>query len=449
MTGPMTDSRLLRLCESTQPIAHKLEPAQKTEIEAAVAAWLLENPGKDRPLSFNGTHGELIAARQYAGIIGTREVTVEIYPKLDAALLMETPTIDLKETNSTLRNLLWMMEVAAGSEAAESGTAGLEQEPTNFFEILAFLLARNLKRELELGLPHEYVRHEDDLRMVRGRLNLLPQITMNWNRWDRLRCAWDEFTPDNPIPRLFKCACKFLHSRVEHSEVARLLENCLGFLDEVGSVNPCSALAGVHGLRWDRRFDRFRRSFDLAQRLLLGTGHALMTGDADTFVFLVDMHQLFQDYTHVLLEELFGVSVEQQVKVGSLFRRSPGGMNQLADYRWKMASQAPWIGDAKYKHLGKQGQPIDEIEEADIRQLTVYAELERLRAGHEASPSLMILFPFVGVAQEFQTCRKTAWNGSDFWLVPVEVKQKDSLLACLPENVGSLGQDAACATANS
>jgi 5-methylcytosine-specific restriction enzyme subunit McrC len=438
--APIEERRIIRLCESGKPIRHGLDLEQKAGLEAAVDGWMAENPTGQRPLSFSGAHGELLLARQFAGIVGTYQATVEIYPKLDASVIHGEVEVGLPVANTVLQNLLWMMEAAAETEPSESGIAGLPESPTNFFDVYAFLMARSLQRELELGVPHEYIRQEDDLRMVRGRLDLLPQITRNWNRWDRLRCIWDEFTPDNALLRLLKCACRLLISRVSNPRAVQLLENCVGLLSEAIDTDVRSALAGVQNLRWDRRLDRFRRPFDLARRLLQGTGQALVTGDVDTFVFLVDMHQLFEDYAHAVLEFSFGVSVQRQVTVGKLFKTPIGGMNQIADYRWQAASDVKWIGDAKYKHLGRQGQPFEGLAEADVRQVTVYAELDRQRSGSDLPPSLMVLYPFVGSLAEFTDHQATAWNGSDFWLVPVDVRRKKSLIECVPGNLVAMYQ---------
>jgi len=44
----------------------------------------------------------------------------------------------------------------------------------------------------------------------------------------------------------------------------------------------------------------------------------------------------------------------------------------------------------------------------------------------------MVLFPFVGESSEFTAANEIAWNDSGFWLVPVEVRQRNSLVDCMP-----------------
>ena len=419
------------------------------DIDAAAEAWRTLNGLPVSPLSFSGPNGQHLYARQYVGVIEVDEVALEIYPKLDAALIEvceRQPLSSATTIDSVMRNLLWMLEVADHRDLAETATAHLEEAPTSFFDLFAYLLGKNLLPELERGVAHAYVAFTDDLKAVRGRINLVEQVTRNWNRLDRVNCTWDEFTPDTSINRLFKCACRFLSERVNYLEASRLLLDCQALLSEVEDVSPTTALHGVWNLRFDRSVERFRTAFDLARRLLAGIGHNLGVGSANTFVFLLDMNQVFENYVHAVLESHFDTAVEEQKYVGRLFEASPGGISQLADFYWRDAANS-WIGDAKYKHLakgqqralrfsdlpGEQQNRIDEVvplaghilSPADVRQLTVYAELVRRRERLAAPPDLMLLYPFVGPPGECIPDRVAAWNGSMFWLMPVLLRAQD------------------------
>lgn len=309
------------------------------------------------------------------------------------------------------------------------------------------MLGKNLLPELGRGVAHTYLTLEDDLKTVRGRIGLVEQVTRNWNRFDRVYCAWDEFTANTPINRLFKCACRFLSERVNYLEAARLLLDCQALLSEVDDVSAVTALRDVANLRFDRSMERFKTAFDLARRLLAGIGHDLGAGSAKTFVFLLDMNRVFERYVHAVLESHFRVAVEEQKPVGNLLRIHPGGICQLADYFWRDSSGC-WIGDAKYKHLAKGHSHAlrfsdleaehDEsdapaplagqiLSAGDIRQLTVYAELFQLRGQLAKPPGLILLYPFVGPAIECLPDNVTTWNGSKFWLMPVLVKAQTSV----------------------
>jgi len=182
-----------------------------------------------------------------------------------------------------------------------------------------------------------------------------------------------------------------------------------------------------------------------ARRLLGRIGHNLGVGSANTFVFLLDTNQVFENYVHAVLESHFKTAVNEQKYIGRLFQLRAGGISQLADYYWRDGTTF-WIGDAKYKHLAKglqralrfsdlegEQNTVDELaplaghvlSPADVRQLTVYAELVRRRERMATRPDLMLLYPFVGPPGECIPGRVAAWNGSAFWLMPVPVRAQD------------------------
>jgi 5-methylcytosine-specific restriction endonuclease McrBC regulatory subunit McrC len=380
-------------------------------------------------------------------VIEVNDVLIEIYPKLDSALIeasSKEPLSSSVRADTVMHNLLWMLEVANHRDLVETTTAHLEEAPLSFFDLFAYMLGKNLLPELERGVAHTYVTFEEDINAVRGRVGVVEQVTRNWNRFDRVFCRWDEFTSNTAINRLFKSACRFLAERVNYMEAARLLIDCQALLGEVEDVSPISALRDIENLRFDRSVDRFRTAFDLARRLLAGIGHSMGAGSANTFVFLLDMNQVFENYVHAVLQSHFKTAVEEQKYVGSLLDVHPGSISQLADYYWWDGSTF-WIGDAKYKHLSKgQQQALRfrdlETEEnepdsaplagrilspGDVRQLTVYAQLVQLQEQAPAPPNLMLIYPFVGPAEQCVSDSVITWNGSKFWLTPVQVKAQD------------------------
>ena len=241
-------------------------PSDRAEVRRAVENWRLSNRLNAAPLTCDETG---LRARQWVGVVEVAGRTIEIYPKLDAALL-KTNSPHAAQVPTVMSNLLWMLDVSAERTIYEADVAALDSLES-FFDLFAWLLARRLLNELQSGLPHRYEVHQGDLSGVRGRINLTRQVTALWDRRDRIACVWDEFTPDTPLLRLCKCACRFLQPRAKHPATVGLLADCLALLDDVSEVPPFEALSQAREVRWDRATQRFRTSFDLARRLLQGS----------------------------------------------------------------------------------------------------------------------------------------------------------------------------------
>ena len=442
----------IRISEwATVSVDGVLSAAQREAVAEAADSWRDTNAMNVSPLSFSGPRGDQLCACQFVGVVEVGDISIEIYPKLDGHLLQSDLVTSDQLANSVMRNLMWMLEVSGYMDISEIDTAHLQEHPVSFYDVFAYLMAKNLLDELGTGVPHAYVTTQDSVRAVKGRINIREQVTSHWNRLDRIACIWDEFTPDIPLNRLFKCACRLLNSRVANPVVSRLLVDCLMYLDPVADVAPEAALQAVEFFRWDRSNERLQMCFNMAVRLLAGTGYSMDRGEADTFVFLMDMNQLFEDYASRIVEARFGVPVQTQQFIGKLFM-APQRLSQYPDFLWN-ADGRHWIGDAKYKHLAKGQQdalvfsdvaPDTSSDGAisaradrvlstnDVRQLVVYSELLRQREGLPDVPAIAILYPFIGTGA-FMASMATTFNGAEFWMVPVKVKRMPHRSAGIPD----------------
>lgn len=442
-------SSIIRLCEGGN-VAHSLDKRQREEVECAATSWREKGNLRQAPLWFSGEiTSRLYAAQNTAGVVEVGDVTIEIYPKLDTALLRDDVVPDARKARAVLSQLMWMLEVGEHGKLAETDTAPLEDEPTSFVDLWAFLLGRGLLRELKNGVARTYRRHENDLPTIRGRIRILDQVTHNWNRLDHIACVWDEFTSDTALNRLFKCCLNFLLLRVRQSASFHLVESCLLYFEDVTDTDVATALAETGHFRWDRSTERFRIAFELARRLLKGRGHEMESGDADTFVFLVNMADVFEDYVGAVLAAHFRTEITTQHTLGTLFKLPKGGIFQTADYVWHLGGTL-FIGDAKYKHLAAgHNAPLrfEDIEQSDsdddeqrplagrvlspsdVRQLTVYSELAREKYD-PVDLHLLLLYPYVGI----NPCSYTAvtWNNVKFSLVPIGLHRSQHVRDCLP-----------------
>jgi 5-methylcytosine-specific restriction endonuclease McrBC regulatory subunit McrC len=192
---------------------------------------------------------------------------------------------------------------------------------------------------------------------------------------------------------MLRCATEALLSRTRLPGAAADLQHALAMLEDVSSVAPVLALAESGTIRWSRLNMRWKPCHDLAQAVLQGLGRHLSGGGTESFVYLLDMNQLFEAHCARWLEKRFGVRVDEQVTLGYLLKRRPGGLKQIADFFWRDHSGRTWVGDAKYKIPGTDWPRIE-----DTRQLICYGQLAA--RGQAAVPGgLMLLHPTVGDEQ--------------------------------------------------
>lgn len=149
------------------------------------------------------------------------------------------------------------------------------------------------------GLPRRYRVQEDDLRALRGRLDIVRQFTVHAVRPDRLACRFDMLDADTPLPRIMKTCVALLARHARAQETHRKLAELRFLLAEVRDV-PRRHLPWAE-VRIDRTNGRWRTLLALA-RLLLGQHWQQTHADArqsDGVTLLFPIHELFERYVTV------------------------------------------------------------------------------------------------------------------------------------------------------
>lgn len=447
---------ILRLCEysSIRVPPEQWSESRRLEVARAARAWRLSKKLNADPLSWSGADGCTLSARQWVGVVEAAGATVEIYAKLDAGHLSISSSVPSPaQAQSTLSALLWMMSVAGHGEVASWGRAALGESPLSFADVWAFLLGSALLPELKRGPQRAYNACEDDLASPRGRIRWARQAGPLWGRMDSIACAWDEWTGDTPLNRTLKAAARLLATRASSPRARLLLRECIELLSEAEDEEPArlSQVLAVRPLRFGRSEERFREPGEMAQQIVRGLQPSLGSGARESWAFLLDMNKLFESFAARVLEAAFSSRVQTQKTLDYLLRDdSAAGRRLIAqkpDFRWRESSGPfagrRWIADAKYKRLRRSseaGSDADpKLEPNDVRQLTVYGEMEArlLKLGPEdARPELAIIYPFEE-GSPFEVRRFRAWNGATLHLIPLRLQPRKHACELLPVGVGS------------
>ena len=435
----MTNKTVIRVPEWSQETISNLSSQQRTQIQECVERWTVENSLTTPPVSFSGPKGDILTTSNFVGVVEAAGQAIEIYPKLDRVLLQDGQALDSDRQKSTMASLLWMLEVASHEDIFDADTSSLETSPSNFLDLWAALLGRNLHKELQFGLARAYRPVEDNATTVRGRILFHEQLLHNANRPDRIYCGWDEFTEDRPLNRILKCACRFLSGYVQNPDTQRLLFDCIAIFEEVEDIDAATALRQVDRIIWDRSMQRFKLPFRLAVRLLQSVGHEAFHGGPQTYVFLLDMNQVFEDYVGAILSREHQVPVDSQYRIGTLFV-APKRIQQKPDYYWQDKHGNAFIADAKYKPFFDWHQAPQESEfqsgyfnVQDIRQLICYglmapAPPERVH--------LQLVYPFVGEGPLPPAITKNTFTRMPLTAVPIRATRPqlpdEPLIGCHP-----------------
>lgn len=364
------------------------------EAEALVAAARNHPLGGDKGAGILTDHRHYLKARQMVGTIAAPGCSLEILPKVD-------PQAPTEDAPTVRRQLVALLDLALDLGIGEGGALAMAHNAESLLEILIRLFADQLLAETRRGLPRQYVDCEDDLPVLRGRLNIARQFTIHAVRPDRLACRYDVLSPDTALMQIMAASVVFLRKHARAPATQRMLDELRYVFMDVSPVQ-------LSALPWDRvQIDRTSRRWEnlfrlarlLVRRQWQTTSHQADADDGITLLF--PMERLFEDAVATLLRRALasapwarGIDVITQGGA----RKCLGDWNEggeaegkhfatYPDIQLKRGPDVLAIIDTKWKRLdanplnGKRG-----VSQADVYQMMAYARLYRCKR-------LMLLYP--------------------------------------------------------
>ncbi|MCX2535033.1 restriction endonuclease, partial [Plesiomonas shigelloides] len=156
----------------------------------------------------------------------------------------------------------------------------------------------------------DYVRCEDNMSYLKGKLNTAHHLRKNIINKQRFFCEYDEFLTDRPANRLLHSALDRLVKITRHAANQKSLQELTGVFDDV----PLSLdyKSDFSRLRIDRGMNHYQIPLAWATLILDGFSPQTMKGDNRAFSLLFPMDRVFENYVAKTLREQYAPHVEVQ-----------------------------------------------------------------------------------------------------------------------------------------
>lgn len=300
-----------------------------------------------------------LKAEQVVGILQTPSATLEILPKIGG-----------RENNSVREALVRMLAVAWDLDVTHGELATLKTQRYNFLECFIRLFAERLLAAVRRGLPRRYLVHTEDLALLRGKLDVVRQLTHLSVRPDRLACRFDELSENTPLNRVLKAAVSRLTRITRSASNARRLAELLSRFEFVGdSTDPLS-----EPVRMDRTNTAFHGLYRLAKSFLSKDWQSTTSGNAVTgFSLLFPMNDLFEKFVGRTMKRTLGRPVHLQHPIRHALLNEEG--HPLFAMRPDIViddADGFVVLDTKWKRL-KPGDAKIGVKQSDVYQMLAYA----------------------------------------------------------------------------
>lgn len=218
----------------------------------------------------------------YGGIVNLGTRVLEILPKIED---YDAPA----RCRTTLMKLLAM----SGEFRAFAGSVAPQRSETSpLLETFVACFFDEVTTLIRGGLLHQYRVLEDDLGVLRGRIDVRRQFTVLSGRPDRLACRYDDLAADNPWNRAIKAGIEASGAFLRGTAMLRRWNELRIVFDEVPSVRLRAN--DLDRLVYDRQAERYRAAMDWSRRILAMQSPSFRGGDDAAPGLLFDLNALFE-----------------------------------------------------------------------------------------------------------------------------------------------------------
>lgn len=239
----------------------------------------------------------------FCGISSTGTRPLEILPKVD----------ELAGPEECRGILISLLQRSRESRLFHQLQVGQQMRNAPLLDVFISAFFDEVSRLVRSGLMREYQPQEEDLRAVRGRLDVHRQFSVLADRRDVVACKFDELTADNGWNRFIKAGIRAVRDWIAGVDLDRRWLELMTAFEEVTDA-PTEA-ADYSRLRIDRKASRYLPAAEWVRRILEVLSPSLRAGNHGAPGLLFDVNKLWEDaVASELNRTLGGSSYEVQMQ---------------------------------------------------------------------------------------------------------------------------------------
>lgn len=310
-----------------------------------------------------------IKATSYVGVIKFKKTQIEILPKLIAPYKDNNVLNDEereKYRQIILKNLLFMLSYTKKLDIKTSDSAKLAKNDNPFLEVLIREYANSLIECLKRLTPKNYIREEDNLNYLRGKLLFNENIKYNCANKAKFYCEFDEFSENCILNQLFYYVAQCLYTVTKNSKNKQLLKIITDYFCDIKLIKFDSCMC--EKIKLTRQQKLFEKPFKLAKMFVEHSSVDLSKNKFENITLLWDMNKLFEEFIYQVIRRKIP-EAEASAQAG---RKLLDEKNRLtkADIIAKRGTSKIII-DTKYKKL----EGFESVSNADLYQVGMYCYL--------------------------------------------------------------------------
>lgn len=195
-----------------------------------------------------------------------------------------------------IRNVYYMLSYAFQELRKNNYENVLKESFERIQDLFAEILYRGISYQLKQGLYREYIDRQDNLPVLRGKLDKRGTINNRIARRQVLSCEYDELSEDNAFNRILKTTAGVLiREKTVESKRKSQLKSLMPFFDGVSVVDPFNIRWNM--LRYQRNNQTYKMLINVCYFVLDGMLMTTESGAYKMATFSDDhMNRLFEKF---------------------------------------------------------------------------------------------------------------------------------------------------------
>lgn len=312
-----------------------------------------------------------IETTSWVGVIKYKNTHFQILPKL---------ICNNGDKENILKNLIYMLSYTKKLDIKTSNEARLSTAKNPFIEILIREYAKSLFECLKRLTPNKYVREEDNLSYLKGKIKFTENIRHNSSNQAKFYCEYDEFSENNILNQLFLFVSTCLYNISNDSNNKKTLKFIMNYYSDIKLVRFDKFNA--EKIKLSRNQELFKKPFNLAKMFVEKTSVDLSKNKFENITLIWDMNKLFEEFIFEIMkknESEFGWTFTAQKGKRLLAGDDNKKRNTYVDI-FAEKGKDKIILDTKYKKFVSS----DDFSNADVFQVSTYCLL------HNADKAVLI-----------------------------------------------------------
>lgn len=235
-------------------------------------------------------HG--IKTNSWVGVIKYKNIQFQILPKLICAN-------DCKE--NILKNLIFMLSYTKNLDIKTSNEVKLSTSKNPFIEILIREYTKSLFDCLKRSTPKRYVREENNLNYLKGKLKFKENIKYNNSNQAKFYCEYDEFSENNLLNQLFLFVSTCLYNISNDNNNKKILKFIINYYTNIDFVRFDKFKADK--IRLTRNQELFKKPFNLAKMFVEKASVDLSKNKFENISLVWDMNKLFEEFVFEVMKK--------------------------------------------------------------------------------------------------------------------------------------------------